>query len=208
MFSLSHVVKESLGEDGGTSIFAAAQCFPFPHYCTRPSPTACHCFQSQHTPPSGKLLLPSQRLLKLSLMEPLSSCRTASTGPAGTFLNIQTWICLRTVFCVTLNCIDTVDKRIRVYPNQKPWMAKEVQQLLKARPQPSMLHCPIWSSRRDTLGCSSTPSSPIDWYPNCLTEIPHSTCLWIKDFLTALSLSTGSSAGLCAESPALYRLHP
>ena len=52
--------------------------------------------------------------------------------------------------------------------------------------------------------------------------IPHSTCLWIKDFLTdrtqrvrvgphastALSLSTGSPAGLRAESPALYPLHP
>jgi len=33
------------------------------------------------------------------------------------------------------NCIDTVavDKRIRVYPNQKPWMTREVQQLVKER---------------------------------------------------------------------------
>ncbi|KAJ8385772.1 hypothetical protein AAFF_G00182160 [Aldrovandia affinis] len=27
----------------------------------------------------------------------------------------------------------TVDKRIRVYPNQKPWMNREVQQLVKER---------------------------------------------------------------------------
>ncbi|XP_039647286.1 uncharacterized protein LOC120553194 [Perca fluviatilis] len=39
------------------------------------------------------------------------------------------------VLCYIKNCIDTVtvDKHIQVYPNQKPWMSKEVQQLLKAR---------------------------------------------------------------------------
>ena len=37
------------------------------------------------------------------------------------------------VLCYIKNCIDivTVDKRICVYPNQKPWMTREVQQLLK-----------------------------------------------------------------------------
>ncbi|KAK3541571.1 hypothetical protein QTP86_031647, partial [Hemibagrus guttatus] len=39
------------------------------------------------------------------------------------------------VLCYIKNCIDTVtvDKRIRVYPNQKPWMNREVQRLLKER---------------------------------------------------------------------------
>ncbi|KAK3515915.1 hypothetical protein QTP86_020657 [Hemibagrus guttatus] len=39
------------------------------------------------------------------------------------------------VLCYIKNCIDTVtvDKRIRVYPNQKPWMNREVQQLLRER---------------------------------------------------------------------------
>ncbi|KAK0146537.1 hypothetical protein N1851_014143 [Merluccius polli] len=39
------------------------------------------------------------------------------------------------VLCYIKNCIDTVtvDKRIRVYPNRKPWMNREVQQLLKER---------------------------------------------------------------------------
>lgn len=39
------------------------------------------------------------------------------------------------VLCYIKNCIDTVtvDKRVRVYPNQKPWMTREVQQLLKKR---------------------------------------------------------------------------
>ena len=32
-----------------------------------------------------------------------------------------------------MRAIVTVDKRIQVYPNQKPWMSREVQQLLKAR---------------------------------------------------------------------------
>ncbi|KAJ8358140.1 hypothetical protein AAFF_G00030120 [Aldrovandia affinis] len=38
--------------------------------------------------------------------------------------------------CVLIqNCVDnvTVDKQIRVYPNQKPWMSKEVRTLLKDR---------------------------------------------------------------------------
>ncbi|KAM7373781.1 hypothetical protein PAMA_022061 [Pampus argenteus] len=39
------------------------------------------------------------------------------------------------VLCYIKNCIDTVtvQKRIRVYPNQKPWMTRGVQQLLKQR---------------------------------------------------------------------------
>uniref|UniRef100_UPI0037E88240 NLR family CARD domain-containing protein 3-like n=1 Tax=Semicossyphus pulcher TaxID=241346 RepID=UPI0037E88240 len=39
------------------------------------------------------------------------------------------------VLCYIKNCIDTVtvDKRIQVYPNQKPWMTREVQRLLKER---------------------------------------------------------------------------
>ncbi|KAM9495214.1 E3 ubiquitin/ISG15 ligase TRIM25-like [Clarias gariepinus] len=37
------------------------------------------------------------------------------------------------VLCYIKNCIDTVDKRIWIYPNQKPWMNKGVQQLLKKR---------------------------------------------------------------------------
>ena len=39
------------------------------------------------------------------------------------------------VLCYIKHCTDTVtvDKRIRVYPNQKPWMTREVQRLLKAR---------------------------------------------------------------------------
>ena len=37
--------------------------------------------------------------------------------------------------CYIKNCIDidTVGKHIQVYPNQKPWMTREVQQLLKER---------------------------------------------------------------------------
>uniref|UniRef100_A0A3P9IGT3 Reverse transcriptase domain-containing protein n=1 Tax=Oryzias latipes TaxID=8090 RepID=A0A3P9IGT3_ORYLA len=39
------------------------------------------------------------------------------------------------VLCYIKNCIDTVtvDKQIRVYPNRKPWMNREVQQLLRER---------------------------------------------------------------------------
>ncbi|KAK3575095.1 hypothetical protein QTP86_020708 [Hemibagrus guttatus] len=39
------------------------------------------------------------------------------------------------VLCYIKNCIDTVtvDKRIQVYPNQKPWMTREVQRLLRER---------------------------------------------------------------------------
>ncbi|KAJ8402846.1 hypothetical protein AAFF_G00361600 [Aldrovandia affinis] len=39
------------------------------------------------------------------------------------------------VLCYIMFCIGmvTVDKRIRVYPNQKPWMNREVQQLVKER---------------------------------------------------------------------------
>ena len=39
------------------------------------------------------------------------------------------------VLCYIKHCTDTVtvDKRIRVYPNQKPWMTREVQRLLKER---------------------------------------------------------------------------
>ncbi|XP_013882724.1 uncharacterized protein LOC106531401, partial [Austrofundulus limnaeus] len=39
------------------------------------------------------------------------------------------------VLCYIKNCIDTVtvDKRIRVFPNRKPWMTQEVQRLLKTR---------------------------------------------------------------------------
>ena len=39
------------------------------------------------------------------------------------------------VLCYIKNCIDivTVDKCICLYPNQKPWMTREVQQLLKER---------------------------------------------------------------------------
>src|SRR4029434_9224789 len=40
-----------------------------------------------------------------------------------------------TVLCYIKHCVDTVtvDRRIRVYPNQKPWMTKEVKVLLKDR---------------------------------------------------------------------------
>ena len=40
-----------------------------------------------------------------------------------------------TVLCYIKHCVDTVtvDRRIRVYPNQKPWMTKEVKVLLKER---------------------------------------------------------------------------
>ena len=40
-----------------------------------------------------------------------------------------------TVLCYIKNCVDTVtvEKRIPVYPNQKPWMTREVKQLLKDR---------------------------------------------------------------------------
>ncbi|KAM3842547.1 uncharacterized protein ACN63O_022346, partial [Diretmus argenteus] len=39
------------------------------------------------------------------------------------------------VLCYIKHCTDTVtvEKRIRVYPNQKPWMTREVQRLLKER---------------------------------------------------------------------------
>lgn len=39
------------------------------------------------------------------------------------------------VLCYIKNCMDTVtvDKCIWVYPNQKPWMTKEVQSLLRDR---------------------------------------------------------------------------
>ncbi|KAK3548144.1 hypothetical protein QTP70_004852 [Hemibagrus guttatus] len=39
------------------------------------------------------------------------------------------------VLCYIKNCMDTVtvDKRIRVYPNQNPWMNREVQRLLRER---------------------------------------------------------------------------
>lgn len=39
------------------------------------------------------------------------------------------------VLCYFKNCIDTVilDKRIWVYPNQKPWITQKVQQLLRER---------------------------------------------------------------------------
>lgn len=39
------------------------------------------------------------------------------------------------VLCYIKNCTDnvTVDKRIRVFPNQKPWMTREVQRLLRER---------------------------------------------------------------------------
>lgn len=37
------------------------------------------------------------------------------------------------VLCYIKNGIDIVTKHIRVYPNQKPWMTMEVQQLLKER---------------------------------------------------------------------------
>src|SRR4029434_6655919 len=40
-----------------------------------------------------------------------------------------------TVLCYIKHCVDTVtvDRRIQVYPNQKPWMTKEVKVLLKER---------------------------------------------------------------------------
>nr|XP_043874450.1 uncharacterized protein LOC122764210 isoform X2 [Solea senegalensis]XP_043874509.1 uncharacterized protein LOC122764439 isoform X2 [Solea senegalensis] len=40
-----------------------------------------------------------------------------------------------TVLCYIKNCIDTVtfNKRVRVFPNQKPWMNSKVQSLLKSR---------------------------------------------------------------------------
>src|SRR4029434_4195437 len=37
------------------------------------------------------------------------------------------WVCVCVCVCVG------VDRRIRVYPNQKPWMTKEVKVLLKER---------------------------------------------------------------------------
>ena len=39
------------------------------------------------------------------------------------------------VLCYIKHCVDTVtvDRRIRVYQNQKPWMTKDVQTLLKER---------------------------------------------------------------------------
>ena len=40
-----------------------------------------------------------------------------------------------TVLCYIKHCVDTVtvDRRIREYQNQKPWMTKDVQTLLKER---------------------------------------------------------------------------
>ena len=67
---------------------------------------------------------------------PLSSCRTALDRTNWDVfehqdLNMYT----DSVLCYIKNCTDivTVDKRIRVYPNQKPWMTREVQRLLKAK---------------------------------------------------------------------------
>jgi len=40
-----------------------------------------------------------------------------------------------TVLCYIQNCVNnvTVEKRIQIHPNQKPWMTKEVRALLKGR---------------------------------------------------------------------------
>ncbi|KAK3567307.1 hypothetical protein QTP86_017622 [Hemibagrus guttatus] len=69
-------------------------------------------------------------------MVPLSSCRTASTGQTGTVLTSRPGgVHRQCAVGFIKNCMDTVtvDKRIRVYPNQKPWMNREVQQLLRER---------------------------------------------------------------------------
>lgn len=70
------------------------------------------------------------RQLKLSQMEPHSSCRTASVGPTGTLEEFGD-----SILCYIKNCIDTVtvDKHIQVISNHNPWMTRQVQMVLKER---------------------------------------------------------------------------
>lgn len=52
---------------------------------------------------------------------------------AGMCLKIKAWRCSVKVLCHIKCCIDTVtvDKRMQVYPNEKPWMTREVWWLLR-----------------------------------------------------------------------------
>ncbi|KAK3507572.1 hypothetical protein QTP70_028645, partial [Hemibagrus guttatus] len=98
------------------------------------NPTISPCSSSQPTPPSerdqNQIVKPSEAGLKtLSL-----SSRTVFLVRIGTSLNNnETYT--ETVLFYIKTCVGnvTVDKRIRVSPNRKPWMTSEAQALIRAR---------------------------------------------------------------------------
>lgn len=84
------------------------------------------------------------RIDYIRLMEQVTQCKL------HIFLK---WVYSLDVLCYIKNCIDTVtvNKRIWVYLIQKPWMTREVQQLLKQRnidfkSSPSMQQGPLQCS--------------------------------------------------------------
>lgn len=96
-------------------------------YRARPAP---HLRKSDHI---FLQLIPAYNPLRKSTPCTTQSVRTWPDGATQqlteTKLRTRTWIYLQALYCVTV----IVERRIRVYPNQKPWMTREVKQLLKER---------------------------------------------------------------------------
>lgn len=98
--------------------------------------TIFHCTSSQLTSPTGEKQRLTQSPSKSGQGEPSLSCKTASHTPNGTFFEQQDpEEYTKTVLFYISTCVDnvTVNKHIRVFPKQKPWMTKEVQILLRTR---------------------------------------------------------------------------